>query len=275
MPWRVLTGYRPSQSRQVASTSSTTALYHPQRNFTNVQKTMDPTIARLINANSHYVAECFPTNACWPLTVESLAESVVTASKPGDIFVHRNIANQFRLDDDNAVSALTYAIDQLGVEHGAFFLPLVVVGHTQCGGATTCYNAALEAAASQEGHTGLPSPESQVQTISSLPLTVTPAPDTPLGRWLAPLTAMATELGAGTAEHEHDHRSALTMLVQANIEKQVENLCLADSVRNVWEGRVADRKVWVHGLLYEVESGMLRDLGVTRGPPHEKTVEGV
>ncbi|KAI0319581.1 carbonic anhydrase [Amylostereum chailletii] len=245
---------------------------------------MDPTIARLINANSHWakavdnaqprffqdMAKGQAPKVLWIGCSDSrVPESVVTASKPGDIFVHRNIANQFRLDDDNAVSALTYAIDQLGVEH------VVVVGHTQCGGATTCYNAALEAAAGQIRHTGSPGPSSRLQTLSSLPLTVTPAPDTPLGRWLAPLTAMATELGAGTAEHAQDPQSALTMLVQANIVKQVENLCLADPVRNVWEGRVAERRVWVHGLLYEVESGMLRDLGVTRGPPHEKTVEGV
>jgi carbonic anhydrase len=48
-------------------------------------------------------------------------ESVILACKPGEIFVHRNIANQFHLDDDSALSVLTYAIDFLGVEHGARF----------------------------------------------------------------------------------------------------------------------------------------------------------
>jgi hypothetical protein len=45
-------------------------------------------------------------------------ESVVTASRPGDIFVHRNIANQVHPDDDSVLSVLTYAVAVVGVEHG-------------------------------------------------------------------------------------------------------------------------------------------------------------
>ena len=62
-------------------------------------------------------------------------ESVITASKPGDIFVHRNIAkwaslislhdlpshtidSQFFPDDVNALAVLDYAVNFLGVEHG-------------------------------------------------------------------------------------------------------------------------------------------------------------
>lgn len=45
-------------------------------------------------------------------------ESVVCGADPGEIFVTRNIANQFRKDDDNAISVLTYAVQALGVEHG-------------------------------------------------------------------------------------------------------------------------------------------------------------
>lgn len=76
-------------------------------------------------------------------------ESVITACKPGEIFVHRNIAkyavinclilfnyayyhlsqSQFRADDDNASSVLTYAVDCLGVEHGDFSLPTTLSRH--------------------------------------------------------------------------------------------------------------------------------------------------
>ncbi|KZP06959.1 hypothetical protein FIBSPDRAFT_999279, partial [Athelia psychrophila] len=62
-------------------------------------------------------------------------ESLVTACKPGNIFVHRNIANQFHLDDDSAQSVLSYAITALGVQH-------VLVVHTHCGGAAACMFAA-------------------------------------------------------------------------------------------------------------------------------------
>ena len=44
-------------------------------------------------------------------------ESVITASRPGDIFVHRNIANQVHLTDDNVLSVITYAVAKVGVEH--------------------------------------------------------------------------------------------------------------------------------------------------------------
>lgn len=46
-------------------------------------------------------------------------ESVVARCKPGDIFVHRNIANQFNEADDSANSVLTYGVEALGVRHSA------------------------------------------------------------------------------------------------------------------------------------------------------------
>lgn len=49
-------------------------------------------------------------------------ESVITASAPGEIFTHRNIANQFPANDMSAESVLEYAVGWLGVSHGAFWL---------------------------------------------------------------------------------------------------------------------------------------------------------
>lgn len=43
-------------------------------------------------------------------------EGVVCQTKPGEIFVHRNIAGQFNAEDDSALSVLTYAVEALGVE---------------------------------------------------------------------------------------------------------------------------------------------------------------
>ncbi|KDQ11245.1 hypothetical protein BOTBODRAFT_114744 [Botryobasidium botryosum FD-172 SS1] len=54
-------------------------------------------------------------------------ESVVLAARPGDIFVHRNIGNQFRAGDDSTQSVLDFAVGHVEVQH------IFVVGHSQCG----------------------------------------------------------------------------------------------------------------------------------------------
>jgi carbonic anhydrase len=88
-----------------------------------------------------------------------------------------------------------------------------------------------------------------------------PEPTTPLARWLAPLTALAGSLELkGVPESE-----AMTKIVEASVRAQVENVARAAPVRDAWAG--GKKNLWVHGLVYELETGTLRDLGVTRGPP--------
>lgn len=137
------------------------------------------------------------------------------------------------------LSVLTYAVAHLGVEH------VVVVGHTNCGGVAACL-----AASSAPSSTTSANPSAK--------------PQSPLERWLAPLTSLAQELG---------HPSSAE-LVDANVRAQVANVLASDVVRAAWstdpsskEERGGAKLVGVHGWVYEIESGRVRDLGVSAYAP--------
>ncbi|KAJ3725769.1 carbonic anhydrase [Lentinula raphanica] len=217
---------------------------------------------------SHHpaIAQLLSTNAQWAKDVERLEpgffkesakgqaphtlwigcsdsrvpESVVTGAKPGDIFVNRNVGNQVSLDDDNMLAVLTYAVEHLGVEH------VVVCGHTECGAAAACFGACSSFV------------PGQTPTIPAHPV------DAPLNRWLAPLTTLAASLEISSAPPSE----ALPLLVQENVKTQVDNLCRTEVIANAWANGKSPKgkEVWVHGWVYDVSTGTIRDLGISRGP---------
>jgi carbonic anhydrase len=103
---------------------------------------------------SHQLQELFDSNRAWAAATEArepgfftrllqqqtpqylwigCADSRVPANElvdllPGELFVHRNVANLVVHSDLNALSVIQYAIDVLQVRH------IIVVGHSQCGG---------------------------------------------------------------------------------------------------------------------------------------------
>ncbi|KAM0806193.1 carbonic anhydrase [Usnea florida] len=146
-----------------------------------------------------------------------IPETTVLGLQPGDVFVHRNIANILPPTDLNSQSVIAYAVAHLKVKH------VVVCGHTSCGGV----NAAL---ANQK--LGL------------------------IDAWLTPLRKLRREKGA-----EWEGLSAgekTTRLVEANVRMGVqtlkENAEVIDGMR--------ERGLVVHGLVYDIACGELRELEI-------------
>ncbi|KAG1807855.1 carbonic anhydrase [Suillus subaureus] len=163
-------------------------------------------------------------------------ESVITASRPGDIFVHRNIANQFHLNDDSALSVLIYAVKVVGFDsssNGYTSLTVVLVGHTHCGGAAACLKAAKDAAAD----------------------TGASQPDIPLTRWLSPLIARVQSLDLSACSESE----ALDKVVETNIMMQVDNICKSEPITTAWADPNA-KKVTVHGWMYDLSRGRIDEL---------------
>ncbi|KAG5634936.1 hypothetical protein H0H81_000268 [Sphagnurus paluster] len=166
-------------------------------------------------------------------------ESVITSSRPGEIFVQRNIANQARLDDVSTIAALRFAVDVLGVQH------VVVVGHSDCGAAEASWNAVSP----PRHESGLP--EGDFATVPDFPV------DDPLNRWLEPLTRFAGSLNTPVG------RNPVEFLIEENVKRQVAEISDTQIVKEVW----SKRDLAIHGWVYELGTGRLRDLKVTRSRP--------
>ena len=126
-------------------------------------------------------------------------------------------------------------------------IPVVVVGHTKCGGATASL-AAVKAGSEA------------TRTLQDLPAT------DPLNQWLTPLTTLGISLKSKLTSKSDDE--ALQFLIEENVKKQVDEICRTSIIKEAWKNEVEGKgkKVRVHGWIYDLGSGLLRDLEITRGP---------
>ena len=148
---------------------------------------------------------------------------------PGELFVHRNVANQVMLDDVNCQSALDYSVNALKVAH------VIVCGHYGCGGVTMV------------------------------------AERQPAGRmavWLEHLSRLRDEHSvelSGLPAGKQAER-----LCELNVIAQVRAVCESLPVQEAW-GR--GQALAVHGWIYRVSDGRLRDFGLCVTNPGEKEPE--
>ena len=137
---------------------------------------------------------------------------------PGELFVHRNVANVVVHTDLNCLSVLQYAIDVLKVGD------IMVVGHHGCGGIKAAY------------------------THASLGL---------IDNWLRHVQDVREQHRA-IFEIPGSEREQVARLCELNVIEQVRNVCLTSIVRGAWQ---RGQQVCVHGWVYDVADGLLRDLG--------------
>ncbi len=137
---------------------------------------------------------------------------------PGDIFVHRNVANVVEHTDVNCLSVLQFAIDVLQVKH------VIVCGHYGCGGV----NAAL----------------------SHQPLGL-------IDNWLRHIRDVHLWNRAELAEIGDPVRRS-NRLAELNVEAGVANVCHTTIVQDAWR---RGQSVTVHGWIYALADGLIRDLG--------------
>ncbi|MBS0012707.1 MAG: carbonate dehydratase [Desulfobacterales bacterium] len=150
--------------------------------------------------------------------------SRITDMMPGEIFVHRNIANLVVHTDLSCLSVIDYAVEALEIGH------IIVCGHYGCGG--------VQAALENKDH-GL------------------------IDNWLGHIRDVYRRHRA-EIDAISDPKAKVNRLCEFNVRAQVINVCETTIVQNAWK---SSRELVVHGLIYSLENGLLKnlDLGIS-GP---------
>ena len=149
---------------------------------------------------------------------------------PGELFVHRNIANVVVHTDLNCLSVMQFAIDVLQVKH------VIVCGHYGCSGV----NAALH-----RDRIGL------------------------ADNWLQHVQDV---------RHKHERKlecvagdgaARCDRLCELNVVEQVRNVCRTTIVRDAW---ARGQELAIHGWIYGLKDGLLRDLRCTATSSEDATI---
>ena len=148
---------------------------------------------------------------------------------PGELFVHRNVANLAPPRDVNFLSVLQYSIQILKVRH------VIVCGHYGCGGVR---------AAIETKRLGL------------------------IDHWLQPISDMAHR----HKSHLHaitDFDTRVNVMCEHNVRAQVEYIGRNPFVTDAWR---KGQSLAIHGWIYSIRDGLLRNLDLTIERPKEADV---
>jgi carbonic anhydrase len=145
---------------------------------------------------------------------------------PGELFVHRNVANVVVQTDFNALSVMQYAVEVLRVRH------IIVCGHYGCGGVL---------AALRGDRLGL------------------------IDNWLRDIRE-TYESNRDLIDNLAGETERLDRLCELNVIEQVAHACRTTVVQDAW---TRGQPLTVHGWIYGLEDGLLRDLGMCVTQPAE------
>lgn len=140
---------------------------------------------------------------------------------PGEVFVHRNVANLVIHTDFNCLSVVQFAVEMLKVKH------IIVCGHYGCGGVRT--------AMKQTEQLGL------------------------IDNWLRHIKDVYNK-HRDTLDWVDDLDARSNLLCELNIIEQVQNVCQTTIVQEAWR---KGHKLSVHGWVYGLSNGLLKDLQIS------------
>ena len=146
----------------------------------------------------------------------------IVGLRPGELFVHRNVANLVVHTDLNCLSVMQFAVDLLKVRH------IIVCGHYGCSGVL---------AALRRERLGLSD------------------------NWLRHVQDVRQKHEGSLATTGGDAQAA-ERLCELNVIEQVANVCRTTIALDAWE---RGQELTVHGWIYGLQDGLLRDLNVTVG----------
>ncbi|MBK9760760.1 MAG: carbonic anhydrase [Flavobacteriales bacterium] len=153
----------------------------------------------------------------------------ITGTMPGDMFIHRNIANMVVHTDMNLLSVVDYGVNVLNIDH------VIICGHYGCGG--------IKAAMGPEF-------------------------GGPAASWVRHIRDVA-RIHHADLEMIADETERFDRLVELNVAEQVYDLSRTAVLRDAWTKK---RKIQVHGWVYRLTDGLIKDLGVTRNSyEHEES----
>ncbi len=162
----------------------------------------------------------------------------IVGMKPGELFVHRNVANIVVHSDLNCLSVLQYAVDVLRIDH------VIVCGHYGCGGVEAAWN----------------------RTALGL-----------IDNWLRHVQDVM-ERHSTYFTKSMTAAQCVDRLAEFNVLAGVANVCRTTIVQSAWS---RGQTLSVHGWIYGLKDGLLRDLGLSvsrEGPlaaDYEKAITAI